>query len=166
MRWLSFLRAPASPFATRYPALSRYDKTGALTVVISPLVALMADQVSGLEARGIGSCVTVNGLLSMPERADALDRVRMGDGFHFAHLSGAVAERIPAWCPVATGNWCVGAGRGPLSFPVGARFPARLPLCRAFHPGKGRGRAGPAGALPDRDRQARGYRRDRGLLPG
>ena len=61
------------------PALSRYDKTGALTVVISPLVALMADQVRGLEARGIGSCVTINGLLSMPERADALDRVRLGD---------------------------------------------------------------------------------------
>ena len=61
------------------PALSRYDKTGALTVVISPLVALMADQVTGLEARGISSCVTINGMLSMPERADALDRVRMGD---------------------------------------------------------------------------------------
>ena len=61
------------------PALSRYDKTGALSVVISPLVALMADQVRGLEARGIGSCVTINGLLSMPERADALDRVRLGD---------------------------------------------------------------------------------------
>ena len=61
------------------PALSRYDKTGALTVVISPLVALMADQVAGLEARGISSCVTVNGMLSMPERADALDRVRLGD---------------------------------------------------------------------------------------
>ena len=61
------------------PALSRYDKTGALTVVISPLVALMADQVTSLEARGIGSCVTVNGMLSMPERSDALDRVRMGD---------------------------------------------------------------------------------------
>ncbi len=61
------------------PALSRYDKTGALTVVISPLVALMADQVAGLEARGIGSCVTVNSLLSMPERSDALDRVRLGD---------------------------------------------------------------------------------------
>ncbi len=61
------------------PALSRYDKTGALTVVISPLVALMADQVAGLEARGVGSCVTINGLLSMPERADALDRVRLGD---------------------------------------------------------------------------------------
>ena len=61
------------------PALSRYDKTGALTVVISPLVALMADQVAGLEAQGIGCCVTVNGLLSMPERKDALDRVRLGD---------------------------------------------------------------------------------------
>ena len=61
------------------PALSRYDRTGALTVVISPLVALMADQVAGLEARGIGSCVTVNGLLSMPERANALERIRLGD---------------------------------------------------------------------------------------
>ncbi len=61
------------------PALSRYDKTGALTVVISPLVALMADQVAGLEKFGIGCCVTINGLLSMPERTDALDRVRMGD---------------------------------------------------------------------------------------
>ncbi len=61
------------------PALSRYDKTGALTVAISPLVALMADQVAGLEKRGIGCCVTVNGMLSMPERADALDRVRLGD---------------------------------------------------------------------------------------
>ena len=61
------------------PALSRYEKTGALTVVISPLVALMADQVAGLEKHGISSCVTVNGLLSMPERAVALDKVRLGD---------------------------------------------------------------------------------------
>ena len=61
------------------PALSRHDNTGALTVVISPLVALMADQVAGLEAHGIGTCVAINGLLSMPERVDALDRVRLGD---------------------------------------------------------------------------------------
>ena len=61
------------------PALSRYDKTGALTVVISPLVALMADQVAGLEAHGIGACIAINALLSLPERADALDRVRLGD---------------------------------------------------------------------------------------
>ena len=61
------------------PALSRYDKTGSLTVVISPLVALMADQVANLEKQGINSCVTVNGLLSMPERRDALDRIRLGE---------------------------------------------------------------------------------------
>ena len=61
------------------PALSRYDKTGAVTVVISPLVALMADQVAGLEAHGITSCVTINGMLSMPERADALEKLRLGD---------------------------------------------------------------------------------------
>ena len=61
------------------PALSRYDKTGALTVVISPLVALMEDQVKGLERQGIGCAVAVNGLLSMPERSDALERVRLGD---------------------------------------------------------------------------------------
>ena len=61
------------------PALSRYDKTGALTVVISPLVALMADQVAGLEKQGIVCSVAVNGLLLLPERSDALDKVRLGD---------------------------------------------------------------------------------------
>ncbi|WP_374619540.1 RecQ family ATP-dependent DNA helicase [Devosia sp.] len=61
------------------PALSRFDKTGALTVVISPLVALMGDQVQGMARAGIASAVTVNGMLSMPERQDALDKVRMGD---------------------------------------------------------------------------------------
>lgn len=61
------------------PALSRFDRTGALTVVISPLVALMADQVQGMERAGISSAVTINGMLSMPERKDALDRIRMGD---------------------------------------------------------------------------------------
>lgn len=61
------------------PALTKYDKTGALSVVISPLVALMADQVQGMERAGISSAVTINGMLSMPERQDALDKVRLGD---------------------------------------------------------------------------------------
>ena len=60
------------------PALSRYEKTGAVTVVISPLVALMADQVTGLEARGITSCITINGMLSMPERSEALEKLSLG----------------------------------------------------------------------------------------
>lgn len=61
------------------PALSKFDKTGALTVVISPLVALMADQVQGMTRAGISAAVTVNGMLSLPERQDALDKVRMGE---------------------------------------------------------------------------------------
>ena len=61
------------------PALALNHRTGALTVVISPLVALMADQVASLKRQGISSCVTINGLLSLPERHDALDRVRLGD---------------------------------------------------------------------------------------
>lgn len=47
------------------PALAQFQKTGALTVVISPLVALMADQVEGMRRQGISSCVTINGMLSM-----------------------------------------------------------------------------------------------------
>ena len=61
------------------PALSLYDKTGGLTVVISPLVALMADQVLGLEHKGVFSAMTINGLLSMPERGAALNKLRLGD---------------------------------------------------------------------------------------
>ena len=61
------------------PAVSRYHKTGALTVVISPLVALMADQIKGMEEIGIGCCATINSLLSMPERSEALNRVRLGE---------------------------------------------------------------------------------------
>lgn len=61
------------------PALAQFHKTGALTVVISPLVALMADQVAGLKRQGISSCVAINGMLSLPERHEALDQVRLGD---------------------------------------------------------------------------------------
>ena len=61
------------------PALAKFDRTGALTVVISPLVAMMGDQVAGKERAGISSAVTVNGMLSLPERQDALDKVRMGE---------------------------------------------------------------------------------------
>jgi ATP-dependent DNA helicase RecQ len=61
------------------PALTNFEKVGALTVVISPLVALMSDQVLGMERAGISSAVTINGMLSMPERQNVLDLVRMGD---------------------------------------------------------------------------------------
>ncbi len=61
------------------PALSSHERTGALTIVISPLVALMSDQVDGLRRQGVSSCFTINGMLSLPERHDALERIRLGD---------------------------------------------------------------------------------------
>ena len=61
------------------PALMRYEATGALTVVISPLVALMADQVTAMRRQGIACATTINGLISMPERAEALAQIRFGD---------------------------------------------------------------------------------------
>ena len=61
------------------PALMRYEATGALTVVISPLVALMADQVTAMRRQGIACAITINGLMSMPERAEALAQIRFGD---------------------------------------------------------------------------------------
>ena len=61
------------------PGLSKYEATGKLTVVISPLVALMADQIRGLQEKGITSADAINGMLTMPERSAALDRVRQGE---------------------------------------------------------------------------------------
>ena len=78
------------------PALSRYDKTGALTVVISPLVALMADQVAGLsEAR--------DHLVRHDQRAPVDARAGRGAGEgaagrrrHRVDLPGAVAQHAHA----------------------------------------------------------------------
>ena len=61
------------------PALAQNLKTGALTVVISPLVALMEDQVKGMKKEGITSCATINGMLSLPERQNELEKVMLGD---------------------------------------------------------------------------------------
>jgi ATP-dependent DNA helicase RecQ len=62
------------------PALIRNEQTGALTVVISPLQALMKDQVDNLnrKTRSTALAATLNGLLTMPERHDVLEGVRLG----------------------------------------------------------------------------------------
>jgi ATP-dependent DNA helicase RecQ len=61
------------------PGLSSYWASGSLTVVISPLQSLMKDQVDNLVKQGIFSAAALNGLLTMPERRDVLDKIRLGD---------------------------------------------------------------------------------------
>lgn len=60
------------------PALMAGETERALTVVISPLQSLMKDQVDNLEKKGIADAVTINGLLSPVERAEAIKRVESG----------------------------------------------------------------------------------------
>jgi len=60
------------------PALIAGEAVHGLTVVISPLQSLMKDQVDNLERLAIVDAVTVNGLLSPIERAEALERVQNG----------------------------------------------------------------------------------------
>lgn len=62
------------------PALVRHVRTGALTVVVSPLQALMKDQVDGLIRRtGNAGAAALYGLLTQPERSDVLRRIQLGD---------------------------------------------------------------------------------------
>ncbi len=58
------------------PALVRYRRRGLLTIVISPLQALMKDQVDNMNSISVGA---IYGMLTPPERRQILERVRLGD---------------------------------------------------------------------------------------
>lgn len=61
------------------PALQRYYRDGSLTVVISPLQALMKDQVDGLANRTGVRCVgALHGLLTPPERGELMEELQLG----------------------------------------------------------------------------------------
>ncbi|MBT7259988.1 MAG: RecQ family ATP-dependent DNA helicase [Desulfobacula sp.] len=62
------------------PALHRYERLGELTIVISPLKALMKDQVDNLNrATRTQTAASINGSLTLPERGAVMDKVRLGD---------------------------------------------------------------------------------------
>lgn len=62
------------------PALVRYWRRGTLTVVISPLQALMKDQVDNLfKKTGTLFAESVSGLQTPPERGAVFERIRLGD---------------------------------------------------------------------------------------
>ncbi|NOX35409.1 MAG: UvrD-helicase domain-containing protein [Deltaproteobacteria bacterium] len=62
------------------PALHRHDRLGELTIVISPLKALMKDQVDNLNrATGKETAAAINGSLTLPERGLMIEKVRLGD---------------------------------------------------------------------------------------
>ncbi|HFD8630446.1 TPA: RecQ family ATP-dependent DNA helicase, partial [Pseudomonas aeruginosa] len=61
------------------PALNRFHRNGSLTVIVSPLQSLMKDQVDGLLERNVQCAAALNGLLTMPERAEVLEKIQMGD---------------------------------------------------------------------------------------
>jgi ATP-dependent DNA helicase RecQ len=62
------------------PALVRYWRRGTLTVVISPLQALMKDQVDNLVKKtGTLFAGVISGLQTAPERGEVYERIRLGD---------------------------------------------------------------------------------------
>ncbi len=60
------------------PALMQGRTVRGLTVVISPLLSLMKDQVDNLKQKGIEDAVSINSLLNPLERTQAIERVRSG----------------------------------------------------------------------------------------
>ncbi len=62
------------------PALVRFQRRGVLTIVISPLQALMKDQVDNLRAKtGAPNTAALYGMLTPPERGEVLNAIRLGD---------------------------------------------------------------------------------------
>ncbi len=62
------------------PALVRYQRRGVLTIVVSPLQALMKDQVDNLRNKtGAPNTAALYGMLTAPERGEVLTAIQMGD---------------------------------------------------------------------------------------
>ena len=62
------------------PAIMRYQRRNLLTIVLSPLQALMKDQIDNFSRQtGTRLAVALYGMLTMPERGEVMEMVRLGD---------------------------------------------------------------------------------------
>ena len=135
------------------PALMRDD----LTIVVSPLVSLMADQVAGLERAGAGRAVLINSQQDAGANREALARARGGDvRLLYVAPERFAARRLRRRARGRRGRH-VRRRRGALHLAVGPRLPPRL--LRAAR-GGARARRPPAVRLHgDRDAARRRRRR-------
>jgi ATP-dependent DNA helicase RecQ len=149
------------------PALSRHWRNGSLTIIISPLQSLMKDQVDNLIKVGIYNSATLNGMLTMPERRDVLDKVRLGD-IGILLVSPEQFATAPLSRPSARDRSAPGCSTKRIASPNGATIFApttsmsRASSANAMPQRRGNG----AGQLLYRHRQARGRRRHPCPLPG
>src|SRR5215467_5234894 len=92
-----------------------------LTVVISPLISLMKDQVDALESRGLPATF-VNSTLTSSQVSDRLSRAMRGD----VKMLYVAPERFDFGATARRGCVAAGGRRGALHQRVGARFPSEL----------------------------------------
>lgn len=84
-----FLTAPTGAGKSllfQLPAIYVAKHFNALTIVISPLIALMKDQVVGLKQRGYNNVVCLNSELSLVDREVEIEKIKNGET-HILYLS-------------------------------------------------------------------------------
>ncbi len=117
------------------PALVRHRGRGMLTVVISPLLALMKDQVDNLmKADRHPFCRGHQRASNTPgtwRGAGTRSLGRRGDSLHRARAASQPLRQKRA---EPAGDRVLGVRRGPLRVQVGSRLQAGLPLRRQVHP--------------------------------
>ena len=117
-----------------------------LTLVVSPLIALMKDQVDALEANGVPAGF-INSTQTAAELSQVVRQVRVGG--NQAALRGAGTRNRAPICrlPGNAQRQPSRHRRGPLRVGMGARLPASVPAACGIAPGLPRG----SGDCPDRD---------------
>ena len=120
------------------------------TLVLSPLIALMKDQVDKLPPQIAATATFVNSSLSAEETAERLAAVAAGRDAARLRGAGAPAAVALRRAPRGRRHRARRRGRGALREHVGARLPPRLPL----HPARARGARRADAPRDDRDRDA------------